>query len=121
CHAYGELGPTEALQESPPPLTVVGAKMRSSWLSAVLEKRKRVRPWLHLRMPDFGSATVAPLVAQFAAAAGVAVGEGEPEPQSTRDERILGAELLGTGGGLGCIGCHDFRDYEALGSRGPGL
>ncbi len=121
CHEWNGGRPHVELAESPPPLTVVGAKMRASWLEGVLTRGARVRPWLHLRMPEFGAANVAPLVRQLAAASGVASDEGEPEPEITREAKLAGVRRLGAEGGLACIGCHDFRDYESLGSRGPGL
>jgi mono/diheme cytochrome c family protein len=120
CHVLGDSSPV-GLAELPPPLTDAGNKLRESWLRAVLTQKKRVRPWMDLRMPHFGEANVAPLVGGFAAAAGAVPGDGDlaaAPPDLVRD----GAKLVGRAeGAFSCISCHDFKDYVSLGTRGPDL
>ena len=42
----------------PPLLTGVGHKTRSTWLKSVLTDRGRARPWMQLRMPQYGESNV---------------------------------------------------------------
>jgi mono/diheme cytochrome c family protein len=121
CHELN--GPAPATGESPPPaLTYAGDKLRASWLQNVLVERKRVRPWMELRMPHYGDA-VKPLVNLFAAQAGAELGEGATIPAPTREQIAAGIKLIGAGeGGLSCINCHDFRGEKSVGQlRGPDL
>ncbi|HEY6167427.1 MAG TPA: c-type cytochrome [Verrucomicrobiae bacterium] len=108
---------------SPPPLTDAGNKLRANWLELVLEKRKRVRPWMALRMPHYGEAATAGVVNQFAAQAGAELGAGETIPTPTPEQIQAGIKLIGTGdGGLGCITCHDWKGEKSIGElRGPDL
>ena len=127
CAACHELnGPAKLQLEgnpSPPPLTDAGNKLRQSWLEQVLHQRKRVRPWLTLRMPQFDRAEVGALPQLFAAQAGAELGEGakiSPPPLARIQQ---GVALIGRGeGGLSCITCHDFRGEKSTGDiRGPDL
>jgi cbb3-type cytochrome oxidase cytochrome c subunit len=121
CHEWN--GPATLKPDMPPPaLTTAGDKLRASWLERVLLDRKRVRPWMELRMPHYGAA-VQPLVHQFAAQAGAEPGEGATLPEATRAQVAAGVQLLGAGeGGLACINCHDFRGAKSIGQlRGPDL
>jgi len=120
CHALDAEGPTAALRETPPPLTVAGEKMRASWLESVLVGTRRVRPWMGIRMPKFAEARVRPLVRGLAAHAGVEPGEGEPEREPSRDDRLAGLALLGRSE-YSCLSCHDYKEFAALGTRGPDL
>ena len=47
---------------APPRLTQVGHKLRTPYLSGVLLKGERARPWMSLRMPQYGEANVGHLV-----------------------------------------------------------
>lgn len=120
CHAFDGEEPLAALAEFPPPLGVAGEKMRASWLESVLLKTKRVRPWMGLRMPRFAPSLVAGLPRGFHAHAGVEPGEGEAFPEPPRDVRLSGVKLLGRSE-FSCISCHDYREWTALGTRGPDL
>ncbi len=121
CHELDGALP-QGLAELPPPLSDAGNKLRASWIEAVLAKKKRVRPWMGLRMPHFGEGNVAHLPAAFAAAAGAAHGEGAlivaPPVERVRE----GIRLVGKGdGALSCIGCHDFKGHPSTGTRGPDM
>ena len=121
CHEWN--GPAKHPAEvTPPSLTQAGDKLRASWLTKVLVEKKRVRPWMDLRMPHFGSAAE-PLVPLFAAQAGAEPGEGSSVSAPSREEVIAGAKILGTAtGGLGCVNCHDFLGTKSMGTlRGPDL
>lgn len=121
CHEL-EASVPEGLEAMPPALTDAGNKLRRSWIESVLLKKKRVRPWMELRMPHFGREAVAPLVEGFAAMAGAPRGEREKTPDPTEDQIEGGIRLIGRGeGGLSCITCHDFKGRVSLGTRGPDM
>jgi len=123
CHElYSPARLSFPVNQSPPPLTDSGNKVRASWLSAVLLNHKRVRPWMAARMPHYGPA-VAGLVNQFAAQAGAEPGEGAMIPSPSKPQVEAAVKLLGSGeGGLSCISCHDFSGQKSQGEmRGPDL
>jgi mono/diheme cytochrome c family protein len=122
CHEIGAPARV-AFEEVPPSLTEVGGKLRETWLREVLVRGKRLRPWMTLRMPHFGAPAGEALAPLFAAAVGVAAGDGErpatPPPVAVRE----GVRYLGRGEeGLACITCHDFGQHRSLGAtRGPDM
>lgn len=120
CHAIDAAMPV-GLKEYPPALTDAGNKMRGAWLRSVLLEKKRIRPWMELRMPHFGAEAVGALAEAVAAHAGAPFEEepsaGPPAAADVRD----GVKLLGAAGGLSCISCHDWKDRVALATRGPDL
>ena len=59
---YRELKIENAETIAPPLLTGVGSKMRTSWPRQMLVQSGRARPWMGLRMPQFGEANVGQLV-----------------------------------------------------------
>ncbi len=100
----------------PPPLTGVGAKLRVPALHAVLTEAERVRPYVAVRMPQYGDEAVGWMPAAFEAADR----SGETEPARGEDlspERLAMAQHLTGREGLGCIQCHDFAGVASLGIR----
>ncbi|MBX3734483.1 MAG: c-type cytochrome [Verrucomicrobiae bacterium] len=95
----------------PPSLTGVGAKLKALWLHDVIAHGASARPYLHTRMPKFGSPNARPLVAGLKAldtlppAVFTRVGE-------TRRPREVGRELVGSKS-FNCIACHTFREKRA--------
>jgi mono/diheme cytochrome c family protein len=104
----------------PPPLTGVGHKLRTPWLREVLTKAGRARPWMGLRMPQFGEANVGALPESLAALEGI-------EPNDVIHKVNLSGEKVGAGRFLvgkqafGCISCHDIAGIPNHGTRGPDL
>lgn len=94
----------------PPHLSGVGGKLRADWLGQVLTNRATVRPYLAVRMPQYGPANVGELAALLRAADAPA-----PAPPETAGDAAAGRQLVGVGG-YGCIQCHRWGVYEALGS-----
>jgi mono/diheme cytochrome c family protein len=122
CHEHN--GPSKvAFEQLPPPLTEAGQKLRASWLEQVLCANKRVRPWMALRMPNFGPDALRPLIHYFAAQAGAELGEGELIAPASDAQVQAGLQLIGRGeGGLSCVSCHDYRGEKSGGEmRGPDL
>ena len=136
CHsreAYG--GPSKGLlpylgtsQEGlgnearmPPPLTLVGAKLKLNWMNKVLFDGESVRPYMHTRMPKFGEDNLRFLPGLLAE-----VDKVEPMafPEPPRKERgkirQVGTQLVGDKG-LNCIACHNFNGKESPGFKGLDL
>ena len=104
CHELNASMPSDST-ERVPQLTNVGGRLRREWIGEVLTQKRRVRPWLRRRMPEFDAASIGDMPAFAVAASGA--GEVEPLPVPTRDEIAAGQKLLGNGtGGFGCITCH---------------
>lgn len=96
----------------PPHLTKVGGKLKPAWLTEVLAKGTKTRPYMATRMPVFGEAHVGMLAKAFetADAGGVAA----VEPASTARDMKAGWKLVGSEG-LSCIACHTFGPHKSLG------
>jgi mono/diheme cytochrome c family protein len=109
CRACHSLDYTTSKQgfDITPPLSGVGYKLREDYLSSVLNDRRRSRPWIAHRMPDFGS-SIRPLVGQIVAASAPKNEDEGPFP--SREMVKQGRELMGAGAqGLGCVACHTFN------------
>jgi mono/diheme cytochrome c family protein len=113
----------------PPPLTLVGAKLRPAWLAKVLFDGESVRPYMATRMPQYGSANLGhlpELVARLdvleSPAMEIPPAENRsPSAQALEKElRAGGRELLGDKG-LNCIACHRFNGKPALANQGIDL
>jgi mono/diheme cytochrome c family protein len=94
----------------PPHLSGVGHKLRSEWLGEVLTNAGAVRPYMGVRMPQFGQANIGQLAAGLRAA-DARSGAGDPAPPG---EVQAGAELVGIHG-YACIQCHRFGPLPSLG------
>ncbi len=84
---------------APPTLTGVGHKLRTAWMKQVLTGAARARPWMSLRMPQFGETNVGRLPEEVAALEGTNAGRRGPQdavdgrqdrgrPHSHRQERL---------------------------------
>ena len=126
CHQRDELGGVattrseyftgseESLGEQgriPPPLTGVGAKLKSPWLREVVANGAGVRPSMNTRMPKFGAAHTEPLVAWLKQIDALPPAKFERVPRAAKPDNV-GRELAGTKG-LNCIACHTFRGRKA--------
>ncbi len=100
-----------------PTLTGVGFKLRTAWLQAVLSEAGRARPYMTMRMPQFGPGPVGELAARFAAMEGVTPDSDLPAPKVTDELMLAGRKLVGDSG-MNCISCHAFANKTA-GTAGP--
>lgn len=104
----------------PPALTQVGWKLSSPWLREVFENAGRARPYMAMRMPQFGKENIGAMPELMAAHAGVwadrDVAEPKPDDKAVADGRNLIGEK-----GLNCISCHTWGDQPPTGSAGPSL
>jgi mono/diheme cytochrome c family protein len=104
----------------PPLLTGIGHKSRTSWLKSVLTAGGRARPWMQLRMPQYGEANVGHLPTSLAALEGIAPDDAVHKLAITPKSIGDGRTIVGKGG-LGCISCHDISGIANTGTRGPDL
>jgi len=104
----------------PPPLTGVGEKLQSAWMRKVLAEKGRARPWMALRMPQFGSANVGRLHEGLAALDGADPADRGAVPPFSTESVSVGRQLVGKKT-FGCIACHDIAGNPAAGTRGPDL
>ena len=89
---------------APPILDLEGARVQTSWMINFLKKPTSLRPWLQLRMPDFGlsEGDARTLAKYFAALAGVpARDEPMPAPPPQLSERGLRRFAQ-----FKCVQCH---------------
>lgn len=105
---------------SPPTLTGVAHKLRTSSLRGVLTESVRVRQWMGLRMPQFGPANVGRLPEALAALEGAAAEDALHRVPLTAAKVEAGRHLAGKGA-FGCISCHDLAGVPNTGTRGPDL
>ena len=106
----------------PPTLTGVGDKLRDDWMKHLLEHSSNDRQnYMLVKMPKFGLGNVGILVELFAKADRPPESAEKPEFHEP-DYRVkaAGRQLVG-GTALGCIKCHDFREYPSTGIRAISL
>jgi mono/diheme cytochrome c family protein len=119
----------------PPSLTHIGHKATHEWLKEVLLNKGRARPWMGLRMPQYGQAHVGHLVEALPLLEGTlsqslteqmpwqkTTGLIEAIPKVSFDAALVTAGRTLTGkDGYGCITCHDISGVVGGGTRGPDL
>ena len=105
---------------APPRLTQVGHKLRESWLKGVLLEGARARPWMSLRMPQYGAANVGHLVTGLPKLEGAAPDDTLGKVPVTAAKIDAGRTLAGKNG-MGCVACHDISGVTGGGTRGPDL
>jgi len=135
CHAReGEGGINEALANKmkqlenaqnaddiqPPKLSGVGSKLRTTWMTDVLLNGGRARPWMTLRMPQYGPGNVGHLPAALPALEGNGTDDAIGKAEFTQD-KVTNGRLLAGKNGHGCISCHDISGVQGGGTRGPDL
>src|SRR5262249_17427887 len=108
---------------SPPPLTGVGHKLRTPWMKQVLTQKGRARPWMGLRMPQFGEPQVGKLPEALAFLEGTDPDDAVHKTPLNAAGLDAGRLLVGknAAGSFGCISCHDLAGYPNTGTRGPDL
>lgn len=104
----------------PPVLTGIGHKARTSWLRGVLLQGQRVRPWMQLRMPQYGDANVGKLPDTLALTEGTVPSDAVDSVPLSAEKIAAGRQIVGKGG-FGCISCHDIAGIPNTGTRGPDL
>src|SRR5204863_87794 len=77
----------------------------------------RARPWMQLRMPQYGEANVGSLPESLALLEGTAPDDTVRKVTLTTAKVEAGKTIIGKGG-LGCISCHDISGIPNTGTRG---
>ncbi len=130
CHQRGELGGPEAGRAAyflpveeldmgnegrlPPPLTEVGRKLTPPWLRKVLEGSGMVRPYLMVRMPDYGQAAETLADALIRADHDLQLPVTDVSGTLHHHRNRYGRRLMGADG-LNCINCHGLRGHPSMG------
>lgn len=122
CHEIDGRQPTGVIAEDAPPLTGIGRKLRAPWIERVISSKEVSLDWQELRMPNYGATHAAWLASALAKSAGVNPREAPVAPPA--GDAQSGHNLLGVSAetsGMGCIGCHGWRQFPSLGENGPNL
>lgn len=133
CHARERRGGAEGLRRDyfttlgemdlgdegriPPTLHGIGAKLRPEWIKSVLAEGGVARPYMAVRMPQYGPGNIGHLPELFAKADARA--EARPQPDVFAEgvgaeANKFGGKLIGVGG-LTCIACHNLDGNKSLG------
>lgn len=115
---YEKVENNEAL--APPSLNGVGHKLRTSAMRGVLTQSVRMRPYMGLRMPQFGEGNVGHLTEGLATLEGTLPDDVLHKVELTSAKLDTGRDLAGKGG-FGCASCHDMAGVPNTGTRGPDL
>ena len=122
CHEIDGESATGAVAEAAPSLTGVGEKLASAEIERVLDEGTRTLGWQELRMPSFGTAHARWFADSLPKASGVDPQERYQGPGTDRSaEGLVRLGVDGSRGGMGCIGCHGWGEFPALGENGPDL
>ena len=105
---------------APPTLTGIGHKLRTAWMKQVLTGGARARPWMSLRMPQFGEANVGRLPEEVAELEGTTPDDEVHKTPLSAAKIEAGRTLVGKNA-FGCISCHDLAGIANTGTRGPDL
>ncbi|MDB4257758.1 c-type cytochrome [bacterium] len=105
----------------PPPLTLMGAKLKPGWLAKVLYDRERVRPYMTTRMPHYGVDGLKGLTELFDELDQIEEVEFAEPTRETRPMVNNGGHLLLGDKGLNCIACHNYNGKESPGMKGLDL
>ncbi len=113
----------------PPPLTLVGAKLRDAWMKKVLFDGESVRHYMATRMPQYGAENLGHLPDVFSRldvleSVEMNIPSSEGRSASEREhEKVVragGRELIGDKG-VNCIACHQFNGKAATANQGMDL
>jgi mono/diheme cytochrome c family protein len=113
----------------PPPLTLMGAKLKPSWMKKVLFDGESVRHYMVTRMPQYGSANLQHLPNLFRRldvldGPQMNIPSPDPSEESERQKekliRSAGRELIGDKG-ANCVACHPFNGKAANVNQGIDL
>ena len=112
--------PENAENLLPPMLNGVGHKLLTPWLKQVLTAAGRSRPWMALRMPQYGPDNVGFLAEALAHLEGAVPDATVHQVKIDAAKITAGRQLIGKSG-MGCISCHDIAGIANTGTRGPDL
>jgi mono/diheme cytochrome c family protein len=102
----------------PPPLTLVGAKLRPEWMNKVLYQGEAVRPYMTSRMPLFGNHALEDLTKLFSENDKLPPFDFPPVPKESEPMIRDGGHMLLGDQGLSCISCHNYNGIESPSMKG---
>jgi cytochrome c2 len=132
CHERGKVGgPEDELNKFflttqpemgdegrvPPPLNGVGAKLNTDYLKHILDQGAHDRPYMHTRMPGFGSTNIGHLAEAFASLDKLPSVPSVEFPMPLPKVKAIARHMCGDNS-LGCIKCHTFAGNKAEGVQG---
>lgn len=101
----------------PPFLDGVGAKMTKEYLTKIFGNGSKDRPYMHTRMPKYGTENIGHLVATLEAVDHLPVIPKVAYTENPQKVKSSGRHLVG-GQALGCVKCHTFAGHKAEGVQG---
>lgn len=99
----------------PPPLTGVGSKLLTGWMSRVISEGLKVRPYMATRMPAWTTVNAPRLAGAFEAVDAPCPIEELPPAPFSASLAADGLRLVGTGRGMACINCHSIKGSDPIG------
>ncbi|MFN6138894.1 MAG: family 16 glycoside hydrolase [Planctomycetota bacterium] len=98
----------------PPRLTGVGDKLTDAYLDRVLAEGARHRPYMQVRMPRYGSATIG-LAEHWKQTDRPAQDHVAQGPDEAEIRTLASGRMLAGNKGLSCAQCHTFGNQRAIG------
>lgn len=102
----------------PPPLTGVGARLKTAWMKNVFRGKAALRPFMTIRMPLYPDSTVSKLPGQFQKV-------DHPQPFPSEQQVFGQVDGLADAGrqlmDAGCVQCHVFNGESLPGTVGVNL
>ncbi|WP_417731993.1 family 16 glycoside hydrolase [Rosistilla oblonga] len=129
CHSRDKIGGPEATRDAvfkttmqemgdegrlPPPLTGVGDKLKSDYITQILNKGADERPYMLANMPGFGTHNMPGFVDALVALDQKSEADIAAIDQP-RDEQLSAGRMLAGNKGLSCVKCHTFGGQGAPG------
>ena len=100
--------------QHPPSLTSIGSKLKPEWLNKVLADGIQDRPYMHTRMPMFGSENLGTLANDLIKLDRLTDIVNVVQTEDERSVKAHGRFFAGDEA-LSCIKCHTFGKYQATG------
>lgn len=101
----------------PPPLDGVGAKLQLNYVKQLLDKGADDRPYMHTRMPGFGSNNLGDVAETFDSTDKLPEVAAVKFTDTDAKVKSSGRHMVGAQG-FGCIKCHTFAGNKAEGVQG---
>ena len=91
----------------PPPLSGVGAKLKSDWMRQVLVSGRSIRPYMRTRMPQFGGDNIGHVIDLFKDSDKLDK-HWYAKITDLKELKKTASEMVGSQG-LNCVACHTFQ------------
>lgn len=101
----------------PPPLDGVGAKLNVAYVNQLLDQGAKDRPYMHTRMPGFGTANAGKLTGLYESLDKLPAVPVVKFTENDTKVKAAGRQMVGAQA-FGCIKCHTFAGNKAEGVQG---